>query len=247
MRLRSFTEQGIEDAAEVLSAIRLDQDGEVEPLLQDNDRTVNLGVRFTLPSVADVDSRFKLGLWLNQTLDDPNLERSTLLQPGLWTWLSLAMIDIIAPREGGARNLLADDARYVFRRGDFRKSYRHLLAGPFFMVKAHLNNVAVLRAVLSAPPHSPGELYEQLSSRRPIFMSSAALEVAARLYMDDKGTALRRGASSAGAGGARRLADVLMQLDVTHDLIACDTDYLIQLLPREFDRWQGRQADLGRT
>lgn len=238
MRLRAFTEDGIEDAAKVLSAMRSGREDELDTVLEDDDRTFDLGVRFTVPSAAMVRSRFKLGLWLSQTLDNPNLERSTLLLPGLWTWLSLAMIDVIAPREGGARAMLADDARYLFRRGDFRKSYRHLLAGPYFMVKAHLNSVDALRAVLSSPPHSPGELYEQLSSRRPIFMSSAALEVAARLYMNDEGNGLRRGASSAGAGGARRLADVLMQLDVTHDLIACDTDYLMQLLPREFDRWR---------
>lgn len=238
MRLRMFTDAGLDAAVLVLADLRAGNCESADGLLNDESCTVDLGVRFTKPDLAEVPTRFKLALWLSQLLDSSKLERTLLVQPGLWTWLSLCLIDVLAPITSSRRKWMADDARYLFRRGDFRKSYRHLLAGPYFMARAHLDSIDALRAVLATPPSAPGELYEQLSSRQPIFMSAGALEASSRMFWDPSTSNLKRGVSTAGAGGARRLADVLMQLDVTHDLVECEADYLLQLLPREFARWQ---------
>ena len=238
MNLCMLTDSSLDQAAFALSELRAGREEACAALLRDSSRCVDLGVRFARPSREELPSRFKLGLWLHQLLENPRLDRGTLMQPGLWTWLSLAMIDVICPIRDGGRAWLADDARYLFRRSDYRKSYRHLLAGPYFLVRYHSDNVPALRAVLANPPESPGELFEQLSSRKPIFLSTSAMEVAARLFWNPDSNALRRGATTSGAGGARRLADVLMQLDVTHDLVACDAAYLWRLMPREFAKWQ---------
>lgn len=237
MKLSLLSDAGLEHAALALSELRSGRDEARAALLNDSSLCVDLGVRFPVPTRDEIPTRFKLGLWLHQILGNPRLDRSVQMQPGLWTWLALALIDVICPRGESGRVFQKDDARYLFRRGDYRKSYRHLLAGPYFLVRFHSDNMAALRAVLANPPETPGELFEQLSSRKPIFLSTSAMELAARLYWDKEASMLRYGVATSGAGGARRLADVLMQLDVTHDLVACDSEYLTKLLPREFGRW----------
>ncbi len=207
MILRRFSDEGLDAAREVLGALRTGElEGVPDDLLSHPDRTVEVGVRLPATRTFDVVSRWELGIRLYQVLEGPSIDRSLLVTPGLWTWLAFWLFDVICPREpGGKRRWQADDSRYVFRRGDFRKHYRHLLAGPYFLVRAHIDSGTLVQPVLSNPPYRPGELYEQLASRKPIFLSQGAMNIARRLYWDAGKGKLRRGAGGSGARSPRRL------------------------------------------
>jgi hypothetical protein len=238
MNLRLLNDHGLEKAPEILEDLRSGGIADPSAILEDPALTVETEVGFKRPKMGEIRSRFDLALWLHRYLDQPTI-RSRLREPGLWTWLSFSLFDIICPEIGGTRKVL-QASRYIYDRYSWARRHRHLLAGPYFLYRAHADSPHCLRAILANAPESPGDLYEQMASRKPIYFSGAAHEVATRLYWDPDKQVLRRGARGSGPGSARRLADVLMQLDVTHDLIACNGDYLLSLLPREFTKRNGK-------
>ncbi len=93
--------------------------------------------------------------------------------------------------------------------------------------------------LLCTPPHRPGEVAEQLTARQEFVSNKGIVGAANRLYFDRESGGLTRGAAGRGPASARRLADVLAQLDVIWDLHAMTPDAIIGLLPREFDRFRG--------
>ena len=108
--------------------------------------------------------------------------------------------------------------------------------------------VVLLGNLGSAADHllcgSPGklpEIREQLTSQQDMF--SAEFQKAARaLYYDETTQGLKRGSGGKGAGSPRRLAKVRQQLDVTWDLFDLDAARIVQLLPKEFERFRPSQS-----
>jgi hypothetical protein len=49
---------------------------------------------------------------------------------------------------------------------------------------------------------------------------------------------LKKGSGGKGGGSARRLSDVLKQFNMNYDFYAIKSDDLINLLPKEFDRFK---------
>lgn len=88
--------------------------------------------------------------------------------------------------------------------------------------------------VLANPPHTPGEVAEQLASRQEIITNPAVMATATKLYVNDDG-GLKRGAAGRGAGSARRLAEVLRQFDVNWDLFSMSSNQIYDMLPGEFE------------
>src|SRR5437660_615557 len=105
-------------------------------------------------------------------------------------------------------------------------------------MRAHWDELHVTRAILAGKPNVPGELYEQVASRQEVITSGSLVRLTKQLYWDDEAKGLRRGAGGKGAGSARRLATVLLQLDLTWDFPTMPDEGLLALLPvREFARF----------
>lgn len=64
------------------------------------------------------------------------------------------------------------------------------------------------------------------------------MRVATDLYVDPSTGKAKSGAGGKGPGSARRLADMVNQLDLTWDLYAMFPKGLLTLLPKEFDRFR---------
>lgn len=133
---------------------------------------------------------------------------------------------------------MGEDARYVLNSDDYRKRYRHLLAGPFFVFSAHEQSPQIIRGLLATEPSVPGDLYEQIASRQELVTSAPVVEVVTSMYFDATKGVLKRGASA----NARRLAEVLMQYDVTFDFGSISTERLLALLPAEFNKFTGARS-----
>ncbi len=162
------------------------------------------------------------------------------LDAGMWAWLTLVYFEQVCPASGGIRKI-GQRARYVPTGTDYRTYYRHLLAGPWQILAAHRDEPERARAVLGGALHKPGDLYEQLASRMELATSSTVLSLTNALYLNAETGRRKRGSGGAGRGSPRRLAEVLMQLDLTFDIYAMPMDRLLKLLPKEFDRF--RTAD----
>lgn len=157
---------------------------------------------------------------------------------GLWAWLTLVYFDQVCPPSAGIRKL-GQRARYVPTGTDFRTYYRHLLAGPWQILAAHRDEPERARAVLGGALHKPGDLYEQVASRMELATSATVLSLSNALYLDAQTGRRKRGSGGAGKGSPRRLAEVLLQLDLTFDIYAMPMEKLLRLLPKEFDRFKG--------
>ena len=157
--------------------------------------------------------------------------------PGIWCWLTLRYFDQLCEVGAGSRRKLRQRARYVPTGTDYRTYYRHLLAGPWRIVAEHADDPTRPFGILAGPLHTPGELYEQIASRMELATSATVLPLVNRLYIDSATGRRKRGAGGASRGSPRRLADILMQFDVTYDIYAMPVDVLLDMLPREFDRF----------
>ena len=231
MRLRRFNDLGIERFDEF-------RDGP----LTNHDELVTILDNATLSEVIDAEidldirefpTRFAVGKYLNGLFEEqsiPSLDRD----PGIWAWMSAFYFEQLCPP--GSRP--GERARWVPAMGDFRKYYRHLLAGPYRICRAHREDPRHAMAVLANPPHRPGDIVEQLASRQELVTNKTVMVVATRLYIDPATGAPKSGAAGRDNGSARRLADVLYQLDLTWDLYDLHVDQLLELLPDEFDRFK---------
>lgn len=237
MNLREFNPDGIQEAHSFLAALR---SGEALPvpfeLLQDDDLSSPLPV--SIKGLGEsFESRFEMALRMNTVLD-PILDSAHADSVGMWSWLALLYLDALAPPRADGSRKIGDEALYVLEPDNWRRYYRHLLAGPCRVMRAHWDELHVTQAILAGKPSVPGELYEQIASRQEVVTSPALLRLTRRLYWDASSKGLKRGAASKGAGSARRLAALLLQLDLTWDFVEMTDDSMINLLPkREFARF----------
>lgn len=191
-------------------------------------------------------SRFAAAKYLFETLDDSGLT-DVEQDRGLWAWLALFYFDELCPPDKKGQRKPGEDARWVPESSRAFRYYRHLLAGPYRIYKAHRSHPEQAMIVLCGPLDRPGDLVEQLASRQELVTNGALLAAASEMYLEpDTGLPKRGVVSSEKAGGRRRgrpgtvfrLIDVCRQYDVAWDLYAMKPDALIEMLPKEFDRFR---------
>jgi len=237
MRLRRLNDRGLERFGEFLDSQRTDSPQPSREEILADPGTSEAVEPETEIQLRTLGTRFQAGEYLHQVLSDagiPDLERDK----GLWAWLGLFYFEELCPADGRGRRNPGERARWIPAVSDFRKYYRHLLAGPYRIYRAHRDNPSRALALLCGPLHQPGDIVEQLASRQELVTNNAVMEVATTLYIDATTGQPKRGARGRGPGSARRLADVLNQFDVTWDLYAMRAQDLLAMLPREFDRFR---------
>lgn len=237
--IRRLTEPGLTAARDLINQLRQGQDADVDALLTSSQYTVLMTAEaeYEVRPFADrmEAAEYFFALLEPLTGDYPDLETDA----GLWTWLSLKWLDVLAPIDPstGVRGIRAAE-RYVLRPNDYRTYYRHYLSGPYRIYKAHRDDPESVRAVLATPITSPGEVVEQMASNQEIISNRSLMTVVTRLYVDPQTRRLKRGSGTSGGGSARRLVEVLAQFDQTWDSYAMDPDEIIKLLPQEFARFK---------
>jgi len=237
MNVRSLTPEGVDRAQSLLDDMKAGLTSAVpHELLQSTDFSDETGITIGKPPLP-FETRYKLALWLNQQLDGTSMTEGTL-SVGTWTWLTLALLDVIAPLRDDHTRKIGDRPLYVLEPDNWRHYYRHLLAGPFRVMRAHWNEPYITEAILAGKPHVPGELYEQIASRQELVTSRAVVALTRQLYWDGASKSLKRGSSSKNAGGIRRLYSLLDQLDLTWDFgEVTDASFLALVPKREYARF----------
>lgn len=235
--LRVFNEAGLNEASNILARMR---DGEISDIpadfLGNVDYSSATDIKIGKPRKDEIKTRWDLAWWLYRQLDDVDDGDNLFNSSGVWSWLAFHLLDTICPPRSGGRRP-KHDARYILNKADYRRSYRHLVAGPYFMIRAHQGAPTVVKGLLATPPDAPGDVYEQLASRKEIVTSQSVMYAVTTLYWDPDANRLRRGAAGSGPGSARRLAEIMMQYDLTYDLYEVNGKKLVSMLPKEFSRF----------
>ncbi len=235
--LRRLNEAGVTRFEQYLAVLR--GGGAAAPptdSLTSAEHSEPLGVEIEVED-RDFSSRLDWAKYIDEKLEGKglkNVERDV----GLWAWLSLFYVKRLLPSKKNGRKKVGEAAMWVPQIRDYRRYYRHLLAGPFRIFRAHRVNPDNALILLGGPFGSHGEVVEQFASRLEIVTNRGLIESLTTLYWDAQGNKLRKGAGGKDAGSARRLADVLQQFDLTWDLYALTAPCLLGLLPTEFDKFR---------
>jgi hypothetical protein len=229
--LRRFNRNGIHEARRFVENARLVRS--TRPgILEDDDLTEILLDQEV--EIVPLPNRMRAAEVLDEIVSAAGLASADVRRDvGLWTWLALAWLDELGPIRPTTQ-----PSRFVLEADDFRTYYRHLLSGPWGIFDAHRDDPQRARALLCTATNAPGEVVEQIASKQDLVGSPSVMQAVTDLYVDPSTGVHKRGAAGVGAGSARRLARVLQQLDLTWDVHAMSGKEIIDLLPKEFDRFR---------
>lgn len=233
--VRRLTANGIEEFRKYLDHLR---GGGTDPvphaLLVDPAASETLTHEIPI-TPRTLTSNYDLGVYMVEILrplDRHVISRDT----GLWAWLALYFFHYFCPAEkDGKRNPLEDAVYLLSPTFQHNRYYRHAIRTPWLAVLEHGENSKVM--LVTSAKGTRSDIFEQLASRQQLFGNKTVIACASELYLDKTTGRLRRGAAGKGAGSVRRLAAVAQQLDLTYDLVACNVEVYLRLLPKEFSKF----------
>jgi hypothetical protein len=237
MKLRRLTEAGMQAFGTYLDTLESEPTRLIPEELLTDSVTSELVLGGVEVEKRIFSNRLEAAKYLDEqfsTAELTDIERDT----GLWSWLALFYFEELCPADADGERRPGERARYIAESANFQRYYRHLLAGPYRIFRAHRRAPERALAVLCQPLSKPGDLVEQLASRQELVTNTAVMEVATALYVDPGTGKPKRGSQTKSVGAVRRLADVLSQFDVTWDLYSAKFAELLGILPAEFNRFR---------
>jgi hypothetical protein len=237
MKLRRLNKTGIELFGLFLDALENDPTQILPNSILEDSTTSELIMPSVEVELRRFDNRFNAAEYLDGIFSKAGLSEVDR-DIGLWSWLTLFYLDETCPRGKNKERFPGHRARYIPEVDNFRLYYRHLLAGPYRIYKAHRQNPQRAFATLCQPIDKPGDIVESFASRQELITNGAVMEVATQLYIDPETKLPKRGAQTKNAGAARRLVDILNQFDVTWDLYAMLAKEMLDVLPEEFGKFK---------
>jgi hypothetical protein len=170
----------------------------------------------------------------------------------MWSWISLALIDsLVSKKSKGAKAKGTPLAatHYVQLPGQtpVRHAYKLIARSAWWMARLHGDAAAFVLGSLESPW---GEVAEAVIGRQQLASHKGFIALSSTLYVAPDGS-LKRGAAGkrtkeakknprakAGLGSMRRLALTLNQFGRTYNTRGMAPRAMMQLLPREYGRWQ---------
>ncbi len=240
IQLRRLTTLGVDEFRRRLRMEKQGEDSHLEELQTSAQWSVLVSDEEVLDETAQFSTRHAAAKYLYEVLTKSLTTSDDIPRDvGLWSWLSVVYRDQVAPwDEKTETRLWGDEPRYVPEVDDWRRYYRHLLAGPYYIYSAHAEAPDNAAALLATQLHRPGDVVENFASRQQIVTNPEILWVIRHLYYDSTTGALKRGSGRKDLGGARRLVRVLDQFDLTFDVYGLPKNKLLDLLPSEFDEFR---------
>ncbi len=174
--------------------------------------------------------------------------RASIENRGMWTWLAAATFHLIKPPlTRNKQNRLRDFSYYVLDANGLR-FYRHRVAGPARIYWILRDEPTMARLFLGGDIHGVTEFEERLAVTMRYISNRELVRVVDTLYFDPKRFRQKVGAVSDASrpGVLRRFMTVIDQLDLTYDLRSMTAEQILDLLPREFDRWKPAAASSAR-
>lgn len=161
--------------------------------------------------------------------------------PGLWDWLAAYYFDTLCPPKHDGTRSLNELARYRWD-PDYRRKYRHRIYGPVSLVRQLGEHAKIL---LNGQPNTLTDWEEQAAARYETGGNPGIAEVLCMLYWDETTGRPKKGAApnKKKPGTLRRFGDIMRQFALTYDLSAISAQGLLELLPKEFDKWKRKTKE----
>ena len=235
--LKRLTPRGLDELRLAFDGLARGEDVDIARILHSEEFTEIVNPEVTI-EVKELPSRRDAAEYFYRILqplrdDGQHVEQDS----GMWAWLAASWLDLLAPPSESGERRLGEQARWIPQSDDFQRYYRHLFAGPYRIFAAHHRDPDSAMSLLASEVARPGDVVEQLASRQEIVVSPGIIGAATKLYYDASSGKLKRGAGAKGPGSARRLSDLIAQLDLTHDIYAMSVERVLELLPQEFSRF----------
>jgi len=162
-----------------------------------------------------------------------------------WNWLSAVWLVCLVNDSGLDRDAVLgkQEERWLLTH-DILRYHRHLVSGPFFAYEANHENPDRAMCLLATPVNAPGEVVERIAGKRSLAIGSVC-HLATSLYYDAEAGELRRGHTSS-PGNPKAFSYYFSQLDVNVDYLGMSVDALLDILPKNFERWV-KLAKVGRS
>lgn len=244
--IRKFTEYGIREFETLLENFKAAKEIDEEELYKLVFNSISTSVfEEAEPLTLEPDNnKYTIAKVISESLR-LDQHRELDKDKGLWTWLSALMLKRLVKInvKTGELKFSDDNSLYVYDSAHNRY-YRHLIAFPCLIYSSlgEIGKKMFLRDTID----ERGEIVEQLSAVQDIQRNPGVVEAATILYYDLKKNEIVRGAASKEnekknlGGQARRFRVLLKQFALTYDLNAMNGGQIVDLLPREFDRWKKR-------
>ena len=244
MKLRRLNSTGLELMGAFLDSLTSDVPGGYpSTALIDQATSEQLSVSIDVDENRQFSRRFDAASYLYECLSPIRMSAYQHLErdQGMWSWLSLLWFQHLCSRDENGQFRPRERARWIPVLDDARRFYRHLLLGPYLIYRTHADSPSLIEPVLSNKMEvATGEVFRTIVETQQFISSAPVVDLFGRLFYDRSKKKLIRGAGTKGPGGARRLGDLLSQLDRTYDLHTIKTDDLLGLLPGEFRRANSR-------
>ena len=234
--VRRLTESGIEKFREYLNQLRQGEPAEPPHRLRTNSETSEPFVPERMVEQRRFASRLEAARYLADVFNDlSGLEEDV----GLWSWLSLFYFDQVCPARADGTRSPGRHYRHILEPG-YPNGHRHLLAGAFVVYSLHGDDAQLL---LCTKLHVENSFHHQLASRQAFISNRQILRAAGLLYLDQRTGRPKHGAQDTKdtPGTLLRFIAVLQQLEVNYDLYGMNAEAILELLPREFDRWKKKR------
>ena len=234
--LRRLTPKGIDAFRAHLRKIRAGAEFQDSPaILYVDDYSAPVAPAISIEE-RRFQSKFDAALYLMDVLrplEGPLLASDS----GLWSWLALFYFDQLSPRRPDGKRRPRQDYHYIPGGNGWTRD-RHLLAGPYKLVRQHGEAARVL---LYPPPHEHGTFVYQLGTRQELVSNRGLIDAINLLYWDRRTERPKRGATSESRpGNLRRFVAVTQQLEFNYDLYGMNAAEILALLPSEFEVWKPR-------
>lgn len=230
MNIRRFNEVGLVEFGNWLVSMKEEDQQELPDHLLEEDE-------YTEVIDGEIEDREffntrEFGQYVNGILNE-----SYLHDYGVWNWLSCYYLKYFLPLKNNLRQKPGKINRYLvieneaFTGDPFR---RHLVAMPTLFTRAHEGESDILDVILSQTHLGTfGDMQEQPLATQEYYYCRPILKTLHRLYYDTDNHKLKPGAAT----DVRRFVEVVGSLGYTHNFSNITVDQLLEILPREFDRW----------
>jgi len=245
VRIRSFNRVGLQEFENLLDKLKDNPSmaqwneklrSEIDEILFNNEFTSEFGDDYEIDRGKEFENRYDFGKYLYGIFRSKHVEKEI----GMLSWLALLFLNQICKKLGKSNRLqILSKYRYIPEIENSWRFYRHLVLTPI-IVWQRLKEDSIL--LLSNPLYESGDAVEQLMSRQDFIANEKILTVARKLYFDEqKRRPKPRAFSDSEPGNAKRLArDIVPQLSMTYDLYDAPINQIMDLLPKEFEKWKDK-------
>ncbi|EIF51372.1 hypothetical protein [Sulfurovum sp. AR] len=247
MRLKKMTDLGLKQFTKYLSELRAGKNSEYPKfILEDDEYSEPYGSE----AIEVVEKKFETKLEMLQEIDNilknPN-RKDVDSDTHLWAWLSLFYFESIVKKDkNGNIALESTNISYIPEITIWNRYYKHKILGPYLIYKMHQDHLEDTYPLLKTRPDQMGEFMGNVMGRQSMVSNKTIIKLLKKLYWDEKNESLKKGASSrigksgssAGSGSISRLGVYLKQLDMTYDLHSIPLEKLLELLPKEYNKFK---------